>query len=512
MASPAVQTRNSGSQTTNATAHTVNLPSGIVSGDLILVFIAYDGAVTTTWPGSAGDWNEILDDDNTSVSMAIAWRLADGTEGSTIEVTSSGSEKSNHVSYRITGHENPATQAPEAVAPSKVTNSAPLAPIMSPTGGSKDYLFIACEGHNDGRTATTSGPPNYSQLQALNTGGATGCGIGTAERQYTTATDPNGNFAIDASEDSIGSKVAVHPPTSSDQEATPSATAIPLVVPTPSFDPGAVSLTPTPVAIAGSVPTPTITPGTATLTPTPVGLPLAVPTPTFTPGPVTLSPTPVVATLSAPTPAITNLNTLSPSPVVFSASVPTPTLTPGVATISPAPVTIPGVVPTPAFNPGSVTLTPTPVVATFSVPTPTFTNAQTINPSPVAIVASVPTPTFTPGVATLTPTPVAIPTVVVSPVFSPGAANLAPSPVVAAFSVPTPLVESSATDDDDGFVGVDTVRKTNIQAKLVRLKEEADPGTPPAGTAFYWLRDNAGTQEWVVRFSNGTTKVLANDI
>src|SRR3990172_7113539 len=111
---PTVQTTNTSVDNTATMSHTVNLPSGIVSGNLLIVVAGFKGGSNTvvSWPGGwTGGLNK---DQGTNVKIAAAWRQADGTEGATITVGTNNNVKSSHLSYRITGHENPATQAPEA--------------------------------------------------------------------------------------------------------------------------------------------------------------------------------------------------------------------------------------------------------------------------------------------------------------------------------------------------------------------------------------------------------------
>jgi hypothetical protein len=82
---PAVQTTNTSGESANVTSHTVNLPANISAGDLLIVFFSCDGDSTVTWPTADG-WASIFHQTN-SVTLDIGYKIADGTEGATITVT-----------------------------------------------------------------------------------------------------------------------------------------------------------------------------------------------------------------------------------------------------------------------------------------------------------------------------------------------------------------------------------------------------------------------------------------
>ncbi|MGI9293521.1 MAG: hypothetical protein ACR2PS_06015, partial [Pseudomonadales bacterium] len=114
MASPTVATRNFSGNTTNTTSHSVSLPSGLTSGDLLIVCFTCDSTGETITDPTG--WTLITGTNLSAQGITSkAWyRVSDGGEGATLTVTTAGSEQSSHVSYRITGHIAPGTQAPEA--------------------------------------------------------------------------------------------------------------------------------------------------------------------------------------------------------------------------------------------------------------------------------------------------------------------------------------------------------------------------------------------------------------
>lgn len=203
-------TNTSGEFAANVTSHTVSLPSGIVSGNLLIVCFAVDAGPTITWPGG---WTEFfIGDASAAVTLALAYRQADGGEGASITVTTDVSERSAHTSYRIVGHEDPATQSPEASVAATGSNTFPNPGSLTPTGGAKDYLWLAIHGHDDD-SSTTVFPTNYTDGLSIEGGGTTdGCGIASAERQLAVASEDPDPFTISAVDRWVAATVAVHPP------------------------------------------------------------------------------------------------------------------------------------------------------------------------------------------------------------------------------------------------------------------------------------------------------------
>lgn len=78
------------------TSHTVNLPSGFVSGDLVVVQFRCTGTGLTVPAG----WTRITTIGTTST--ALFYRVMDGTEGTTVTVAS-GNDYAAYVAYRLSG-------------------------------------------------------------------------------------------------------------------------------------------------------------------------------------------------------------------------------------------------------------------------------------------------------------------------------------------------------------------------------------------------------------------------
>jgi len=205
-ASPTVQSRATG--TANATTITVTLSGTPASGDLYVIMLQSQ-VNTVTWSQDTGTsgWVELAD----SNGQAIYYKQIGTSEPDPVFLQSTNT-RSGYSVMQITGHEDPATQAPEVATQATGTSSNPNPPAITPTGGSKDYLFIVTGGNNDARRSYTGAPTNYANLNAFNTGGGPNGGAGaTAERQLTASTEDPGTFTMDGSATWFANTIAVHP-------------------------------------------------------------------------------------------------------------------------------------------------------------------------------------------------------------------------------------------------------------------------------------------------------------
>lgn len=208
MAFPSVVTRSTG--TANAGLIVVTLPSGSADGDLIFIVLRA-GSTSTTWTQTSGTtgWTEITGSDANG-QVSIFKQIGAGEANPSFDLSTS--ERSGSIALRITGHEDPATQAPERSVVSTGTSTAPNPSTLSPTGGAKDYLWIATGSTGDGRASFDSLMVNYTDLTAMATAGAAnGASAGTAERLLNTATENPGAFTTGRSELWSAHTVAIHP-------------------------------------------------------------------------------------------------------------------------------------------------------------------------------------------------------------------------------------------------------------------------------------------------------------
>lgn len=194
MAFPTIAATSQGNDAVNTTNHTVNLPTGIASGHLLLIFMGMDGNTSITWPAG---WSILATDTNAGGdgTLSVAYRIADGSEGSSISVTTAASEAGSYICWRVTGWHG--TTPPEAGTPATGTSTTPDPPSVTASWGSADNLFIAVTVWGSSSTNISGYPTNYSVSQM--TDGASNSNIGAialAGRELAAASDDPGTFSI----------------------------------------------------------------------------------------------------------------------------------------------------------------------------------------------------------------------------------------------------------------------------------------------------------------------------
>lgn len=206
---PTVETTATSEENSATNSHTVDLPSGIQSGDLLLVvFSTFDSAVhTMTWPPT--DWTD-LDSSSGSVTRhtCTAYRVADGGEGASITVSTSGTVWSAHQTFRISGY----TGTPEASRDNSYPGGTnPDPPSLSPSWGAALTLWIAGFGGTDTTTtAVSSYPSNYSNGAYAEGGvGSYWASVGTARRLCYASSENPGTYTMSDSIDSMAFTIAV---------------------------------------------------------------------------------------------------------------------------------------------------------------------------------------------------------------------------------------------------------------------------------------------------------------
>jgi hypothetical protein len=218
MAFPVVEEAIENSTATAGTSHVINLPTA-TAGQLLLIIL--DKGSTSATVNAHASLTELLDEASAN-GLYIAYRWMDGTEGASLTLTTSASTRSASFAYRISGAENPATQAPEIGTTSSGTSATPDPPSITPTGGAKDYLFIAFAGmageEADDDTWGNTPPTNYTPSPPRQKScGVAGVNLGglilSAERQLNAASDNPGTFGVDVSAAWRAQTIAIHPAT-----------------------------------------------------------------------------------------------------------------------------------------------------------------------------------------------------------------------------------------------------------------------------------------------------------
>jgi hypothetical protein len=223
-ASPAIAATNTSFVAVDNATQTVSLPAGIVAGQLLIIGLGCDGGLTGD--ATATGWTQIRrmpkTDANHNTSIAM-YRWSDGGEGGTVAVTISAAEKCGHFSMRITGAENPSTQAPQASTGVENGSLAADPDTVTPTGGAKDYLFIAM-GSQDGNSLATVAPTDFTGLIAVSSAtpdNATDGAVFAASRQVNAASSDPGIFTMNRQDAWTAFTIAVHPVGTARRRAKP---------------------------------------------------------------------------------------------------------------------------------------------------------------------------------------------------------------------------------------------------------------------------------------------------
>lgn len=223
MAFPTVGTSNSGNSGANATAHTVTLPTSIASGDLLIVAFCHDDAgatVTASVTTPASGWTTLVNNLvanalGTVGRLSVFARIADGTEGTTITVTTTGSEGSAYTTYRIPAsswYGNLTDGVNVATVSGPAANANPNPPNLDPASwGTEDTMWMVIYSW-DGNVSHTTYPTNYASNQLTNRWANTGGqGIASATRENAAASEDPGTATISASEQWAAVTLAVRP-------------------------------------------------------------------------------------------------------------------------------------------------------------------------------------------------------------------------------------------------------------------------------------------------------------
>lgn len=204
MAFPVIQATNV-TDNPAGTSHTINMPSGIQVGDLLLVFFGSDGDNTIT---DSQTFTVLAQESNDTASFgAVLYKIAAG--GDSLTITTSVSEPSSAIAYRIDGWES--TFAPEISVVAENSTDSPDPNIVTPSWTQDDTLFIAtCM--SDSNDLVTGYPTNYSLSQLNENGGANGdCGVGVGGRNYNNPSDDPAVFTLEGGEQWVAWTIAVAP-------------------------------------------------------------------------------------------------------------------------------------------------------------------------------------------------------------------------------------------------------------------------------------------------------------
>lgn len=188
---PTVVSRSGGSSPTNETAHPITLPTGISIGELLLVFIAFDNITTPST--TSNNWVR-LGFANAGGEGSLGAFVKKATGSDALSIASAGSEQSAHNSMRISNWSGDISKVFSTFA-SSVSNSLPDPPVLSPSPGVDDYLWLVGAG-TQAADQTTEPPTGFSNYLPRTSGSSiSNAALATAEIKLTTGTLNPGAFS-----------------------------------------------------------------------------------------------------------------------------------------------------------------------------------------------------------------------------------------------------------------------------------------------------------------------------
>lgn len=186
-----------------ATSQTLNLPSGITAGDLLVAEICTATAQTP----SITDWT-ILDGPDTTGGLetaTIMWKVATGSEGASVSVSFTGSVTGSGTCRRYSNADETKLDSTMVAAAASTTVDLPS---LTPADGADDILWqIGYTGDTANATPLAS-PFGFPHLPAYN---RIDSGIYSSVGAHNAATVDPESFTIEASRRHVTWNVAIYP-------------------------------------------------------------------------------------------------------------------------------------------------------------------------------------------------------------------------------------------------------------------------------------------------------------
>ncbi len=209
------------SRSTNVADDTILLPSGVTSGDLLIVFHFSDGGGTRTFPAG---WNEIKDTTCASsfCNVGVAYRIATGTVTS-VTSTKSVAERFSAIAVRISSSSWHGTTPPEISTGATGTSANPNPDAVTASWGSADNLFIAVHAFDNsaGGGSTTAYPTSYASNQTQSPDVSSAARGAIASQSIASSTDNPGTFTVSASDEWWSGTVVIRPAAGGGGDSSP---------------------------------------------------------------------------------------------------------------------------------------------------------------------------------------------------------------------------------------------------------------------------------------------------
>jgi hypothetical protein len=185
------------------TSHTVNLPASIVAGNILLMYFtnynASGSVVSVTTPSGWTSLASQVIGDNAYASRClytVFYKVATGSEGATVTVTTGTSDNSANSTYQISGYSGvpQISTIAHTTYPASATSSIPFN-SLAPTWGSQTTLWLENIGYEISGSDSVVSAYSTSFTSQRNDHEST-TGTGTAYRNQTTATEAPSNATL----------------------------------------------------------------------------------------------------------------------------------------------------------------------------------------------------------------------------------------------------------------------------------------------------------------------------
>lgn len=167
MAFPTVQASASTARS-SANPLVASLPAGITALDYLFLIYGSDNNIPSSAPSG---WTELYNAGTGASGLAIYYRIADGSEGSTVSIPRSSTSNCDAVSFRVSG----CFGTPEVASPATGSSANPDSSNLAPSWGVQDTLWFSCYAMNGGATRTVSSYPSGFTGGTAGGGGQCGC-------------------------------------------------------------------------------------------------------------------------------------------------------------------------------------------------------------------------------------------------------------------------------------------------------------------------------------------------
>jgi hypothetical protein len=199
------------------TSHSVDMPTTVNSGELLLVIIIAHCTSTTT-PGIATPTNwedlEYQEYPYIGINCGVYQKKASGDEGGTTVdfVTTNGSTVAAIILRVSNWGENTTSDIDVSISNLQFTSN-PNPSSVTAGWGSDDNLFIAYACFTDDDATFIAAPTNYTNLTYVVSGGGSnyGCEVGVAFREYASSNDDPGTFTLSQSQSGWAGTIVIRP-------------------------------------------------------------------------------------------------------------------------------------------------------------------------------------------------------------------------------------------------------------------------------------------------------------